>query len=122
LRIDGKSIVVGSLIGLLVGLVLPINLLDLFAQSSNMEVTVVEGHPASVKVADYEYYFAYTPANYSSWFPSNATFTVTTEAGLFAMKTFNAIDGATYKAYGIEIVVSEVHSDYIILLVKSTVT
>jgi len=111
--IQGKSLVLGAVIGLVIGLIIPIKLLDLLLQppgSSYTSVTVVEGHTATVKFGDYEYSFSYIP--------SVTTFTLLTEA--YAAKMYDATEGAVYNAYGIEIIVSEVHSDHIILLVKPT--
>lgn len=59
--IQGKSLVLGAVIGLVLGLFIPINLLELLSQSTQSDytsVTVVEGHAATVKFGDYEYYFA----------------------------------------------------------------
>lgn len=87
-----------------------------FSRLSYTKVTVVEGAlGVTIEFNGNEYFFAY------KWgpFAPQDKFAVGTVGGL-NQKNYDAVEGATYQAFGLEIVVSEVHSDYIVLLVKPT--
>ena len=75
-------------------------------QSSYTKVTVVVGQVAKVEFDDNIYGFGY----------ASGQFVVVTP--LFELRYYDAVEGAVYSDLGIEIVVSEVYSDYIVLLVK----
>lgn len=86
---------------------------NLASQSSYTKVTVVMGQVAVYEHDNNRYSFTYRYLD-----PSDSTyFTVNS---YLQQKTFSTTEGATYTAFGIEIKVSEVHSDYIVLLVKPT--
>lgn len=78
-------------------------------QSSYTKVTVVEGQVAEVEFDDNEYVFVIMGE-------TSDRFLVITPLG--EAKLFDIVEDAVYSDLGIEIVVSEVHSDYIVLLVK----
>lgn len=75
-------------------------------QSSYTKVTVVEGQVARVEFEDNVYAFAYM----------HEQFVIITP--LAGFRYYDVVEGAVYSDLGIEIVVSEVHSDYIVLLLK----
>jgi hypothetical protein len=82
-------------------------------QSEYTRVTVLKGTSASLKLLGYDYYFFYkqTITGYDPQKPIEIDV-----QGI--EKTLPATQGQTYDILGIEVVVSEVHDDYIILLVK----
>jgi len=82
-------------------------------QSSRIRVIVLTNTTASVMVNNYTYDFFYS--NFEG-FPS---IRIDVE-GFGIEKTFGPTQGQTYDILGIEITVSEIHSDYMVLLVKST--
>lgn len=108
MRIDAKSVVLGVLIGLVVGLIIPINLLSLFSQSSYRKITLAEGQVATVEFDQNTYGFT-----------KEGDF-IYVVSGTLKQTTLSATEGSVYKVFGIEIVVSEVHVDYVVLLVKPT--
>jgi len=81
-----------------------------FIQASYTKIKVVEGQTTVVTFDDNKYFFSY------KWGTPPDKFKVAT--GVLTYKNFPATKGSTYHAFGLEIVVSEVHPDYIILLVK----
>jgi len=114
MKLQGKSIAIGLIIGFVIGLLIPFNPLQFFSEPTHMKVTVLEGHPEKVKIAGRDYTFAYSTEYLGLPVPSKLV--VATET---AFKTFDPIEGANYKAYGLEIVVSEVHADKLVLQVKA---
>jgi len=114
MKLQSKSIAIGLIIGLVIGLLIPFNLLQLFSEPTYMTVIVMEGQTKKVNVAGQEYTFAYSTEYLGLPVPSKLV--VATET---AFKTFDPIEGANYKAYGLEIVVSEVYADKLVLLVKA---
>ena len=85
-----------------------------FSQSSYTKVTVVAGQVSDIKFNDNEYFFMYPSP---PWIEGNQ-FSISTPT--LSAKIHPAIEGATYYDFGLEIKVSEVHTDYIVLLVKPT--
>lgn len=83
-------------------------------------VQVVAEQGGSVTFGDSVYGFAYLPKG-TMGVIKEPQFTVSTPAFLIPNKSYPAVVGAIYEVSGIEIVVSEVHDNYIILSVKSTV-
>jgi hypothetical protein len=69
------------------------------------------GQPATYEHDNNVYGFGYKVLSID---PSDK-FTVSTG---FDYRQFSTVEDARYEAFGLEIVVSEVHSDYIVLLVK----
>jgi hypothetical protein len=95
---------------------------NFFSQSSYTKVTVpISGllpAPTEVDIGNNKYLFVYV--NASSLYPTtphNQTIGVTSTSGQY--EYYPATVGATYEALGLEIKISEVHSDYVVLLVKS---
>lgn len=86
---------------------------NLFSQSSYTKLTVVMGQIATYDQGDNHWVFSY---RFSAYDPTDKFYVSTG----FQTRVFSATEGATYKDLGIEIKVSEVHSDYIVLLVKPT--
>jgi len=86
---------------------------NLFSQSSYTKVTVVMGQIAIYDHGDNHYVFGYR------LIASDPIDKFYVSSG-FQTRVFSATEGATYKDLGIEIKVLEVHSDYIVLLVKPT--
>ena len=118
-----KSLAIGLILGLVIGLPMGYFVLPNLLQSINngyTKVQVVAEQGASVTFGDYVYAFAYISKGTIS-VTEEPTFTVSTPAFLIPNKVYPAVVGAVYNVSGIEIVVSEVHDNYIILLVKSTV-
>jgi len=87
------------------------SLQNLFSQSSYTKINVVMGQVAIYDHGDNHYVFAYRLLS------SDPTDKFYVSSG-FQTRMFSATEGAMYKDLGIEIKVSEVHSDYIVLLVK----
>jgi len=76
-------------------------------RSEYTRVVVVTGQVAKVEFDGNEYSFVYA---------SNLITVETPLPGFF--RYYGPVEGAIYSDFGIEIVVSEVHSDYVVLLVK----
>lgn len=88
---------------------------NLLSQSSYTTVTVYRSSAGEFKtktlqLGDTEYSFVYHRTNH---------FSVSTP--LLETKTYTPVEGAVYRDFGIEIKVSEVNLDYIVLSVKPTV-
>lgn len=122
---DGKSIILGVLVGAIVGLLIPINPLDLFSQPStnsssefsytNMtlrDLPLSQTNETTIEFGDTDYSFRYGWGYLMVYVP-------------FQSKTYIPTEGKTYHDLGIEIKVSKVGSDYIsnyiIILVKPTI-
>lgn len=75
-------------------------------RSEYTKVVVVRGQVAKVEFDGNEYSFVYTRNQ------------VTVLTPLYEFRYYGTVEGAIYSDLGIEIVVSEVYSDYIVLLVK----
>lgn len=86
---------------------------NLFSQSSYTKLTLVVGQYTVYDHGDNHYVFAWRLLLADS--PN--LFVVSTG---FQTQTFSTTQGATYTSLGLEIKVSEVHTDYIVLLVKPT--
>jgi hypothetical protein len=85
------------------------------------KVTLVASQPNSVQFGDNVYGLGYVG-------PEKNIFTQKIEykfsvvpSGIIGMKTYDAVEGAVYRDLGIEVVVGEVHDEYLILWIKSTV-
>jgi len=108
---DGKSFVIGILIGIAVGAVSSIAFIRVLpsSQSSYTKLTVLQDTWTSITIEGNEYVFRFSPQT-SSIDLSNG------QTQLYP--SLSATQGAKYEWRGVEIIVSEVHSDYIVLLVK----
>jgi hypothetical protein len=84
-------------------------------QSEYVRVKVLNYTTASATLDNYTYDFFYS--NHPE-FPARAVIRIDLE-GFGIEKTFTPTQGQAYDILGIEVVVSEVHNDYVILLVKS---
>jgi hypothetical protein len=82
-------------------------------QSEYTRVTVLKGSSATLKLLGYDYFFFYkqTITGYDPQKPIEIDV-----RGL--VYTLPSTQGSRYNIAGIEVVISEVHDDYIILLVK----
>ena len=81
------------------------------SQASYNKITVLAGQPATYEYDNNVYGFGYKVLSID---PPDK-FVVSTG---FDYRQFSTVEDARYEAFGLEIVVSEVHSDYIVLLVK----
>jgi len=108
MKMDGKSFVIGVLIGIAVGSVFSIVFMRVLPMSlsSYTKLTVTRDSWAEIDFGSNRYCFRY----------SGAIDLSNGETQLYPSLT--ATVGATYEWRGVEIVVSEVHSDYVILLIK----
>jgi hypothetical protein len=79
------------------------------SNSSYTRIVVVQGQVESYNQSDNRYVFGYTVTNQSSFFVMTAELT---------LQQFPITVGAIYTAFGLEMKVTEVHSDYFVLLVK----
>jgi rubredoxin len=86
---------------------------NFFSQSSYTKMTLVIGQFVTYDHGDNHYGFAWR------LLPTDPTNVFYVSTG-FQTRVFSATEGATYKDLGLEIKVSEVHSDHIVLLVKPT--
>ena len=110
MKVDRKSLVLGILIGIVVGAVSSIALTTVLPLSSSQstKLTVLKDTWNSITISGNEYAFRFSGSSIDL---SNG------QEQLYP--SLSATQGARYEWRGIEIVVSEVHSDYIVLLVKS---
>jgi hypothetical protein len=91
--------------------------------SGYTKITLVVSQPNSVQFGNNVYGFGYggpETALYTYGYATTYPFSVVPQ-GIIGLKTFNAVQGATYNDLGLQILVGEVHNDYLILWVKSTV-
>ena len=127
-----KSIVAGLVIVLIIGVAI-----GYFMQNGTLNfspsspsnpfsgytVTLVVSQPNSVQFGNNVYGLGYVgPESMlsTSGYVTNHPFSVVPQ-GIIGMKSFNAVEGATFNDLGLQIVVGEVHNDYLVLYIKSTV-
>jgi len=106
--------IVMLLIGVAIGVAVGWSIGQSRSQAVQSElVTVMKGSSTSLKLRGYDYYFYYkqTITGYDPQKPIEIDV-----QGL--QYTLPATQGSRYNVAGIEVVISEVHDDYIILLVK----
>ena len=125
-----KSIVAGLVIVLIIGVAIGYfmqngtlnfsasNPSNLF--SGYTKVTLVTNQPNSIQFGNNVYGLGYAGPTTDFYGKTENQFAVV-PAGIIGTKYYNAIQGATYSDLGIEIKVGEVHNDYLILWIKSTV-
>ena len=89
-----------------------------FAQFSYTEVRVLAGMPKDIEIEGNKYVFTYKCKDILFPDLSDDKFYVFVGLTKEAYKGFPLIEGEKYDAFGIEIIVSKIHSDYIVLLVK----
>jgi hypothetical protein len=129
--VSRKSVVVGLIIVLIIGVAIGYFLQNgtlNFSTSSPSnpfsgytKVTLVVSQPNSVQFGDNVYGLGYAgPAMNPITQKQDIQFSVVPQ-GIVGFKTYDAIQGATYNDLGLQIVVGEVHSDYLVLYIKSTV-
>lgn len=125
-----KSVVAGLVIVLVIGVAIGYFLqngaLNFSSNPSNpfsgyTKVTLVVSQPNSVQFGNNVYGLGYAGA-----YTDPLTHRVVNQfsvvpSGIIGMKLFDAFQGATYHDLGLEIIVGEVHSDYLVLYFKSTV-
>jgi hypothetical protein len=95
-------------------------IISYFQNSSYTKLTIVNGQVGkSVQFGESIYTFSYVVATnpLTNQTISRSIIMATPSSG----KIYEATQGATYKDLGIEVKVSEVHEDYAIILVKSTI-
>lgn len=85
---------------------------NLFPQSSYTKVPVVARQISNVKFGNNEYFFMYQ----SPPWVQGSVFSISTPS--VSANTHPAVEGATYRDFGLEIKVSEVYADYIVLMVR----
>ena len=88
------------------------SLQSLTSNSSYTSVKVVQGQPSYYDEGKNEWGFAWR------FLPTDSPNAFLVTSGLTS-EGFPVTEGATYRAFGLEIRVSEVHTDYIVLLVKT---
>lgn len=89
--------------------------------SGYTKITLVVSQPYSAQFGSSVYGFGYAgPTTDPVTQQQDYEFSVIPE-GIVGTQTFNAVQGATYNALGLKIIVGQVNSDYLILYVKSTV-
>ena len=130
-----KSVPVGKIVGALVilGIVAMllwqspaiISMLKSSSSPSNpfsgyTKVTLVTNQPNSVQFGNNVYGLGYG-GPITDYFGKTTIQFVVMPASIVGWKYYDAVQGATYRDLGIEIVVGEVHNDYLILWFKSTV-
>jgi hypothetical protein len=101
------GVAIGAVVGWSIG-----QSLSQAVQSEYTRVKVLNGTTSTATLDNYTYDFFYS--NYLG-FPQPMRINV---EGFGIEKTLTPTQGQTYRILGIEVVVSEVHDDYIILLVK----
>jgi hypothetical protein len=90
--------------------------------SGYTKVTLVAAQPNSVQFGDNFYGLGYVGPE-RNWLSQEIQYTFSVvPAGIIGTKTYDAVEGAVYRDLGIEIVVGEVHDEYLILWIKSTIT
>jgi len=123
-KLSAKKIVAFSVVAIILVAVLwnaPLiisTIQNYFAQFSYTKVKALAGTPKDIEIEGNKYVFTYKYRDI--FFPnlSDDKFYVFVGLTKETYKGFPLIEGEKYEAFGIEIIVSEVHSDYIILLVK----
>ncbi len=90
------------------------------AFSGYTKVTLVTNQPNSVQFGNNVYGLGYAGPSTDFYGKTQNQFDVV-PAGIIGTKYYNAVQGATYNDLGLQIVVGEVHNDYLILWIKSTV-
>jgi hypothetical protein len=89
--------------------------------SGYTKVTLVVSQPNSVQFGNNVYGLGYAgPEINPITQKQEIQFSVVPQA-IIGLKLFNAVQGATYNDLGLQIVVGEVHNDYLVLYIKSTV-
>lgn len=123
-RLSTRKILAFSLAVVILGVVLwnapfIISLIqNYFIQLSYTKVKVLAGMPKDIEIEGNKYVFTYKYRDIFYPDLSDDKFYVFVGLTKEAYKGFPLIEGEKYEAFGVEIVVSEVHSDYIVLLVK----
>ena len=123
-RLSAKKVVAFSVIVIILVAVLwnsPLiisTIQNYFAQFSYTKVKVLAGVPKDVEIEGNKYVFTYKYRDILFPDLSDDKFYVFVGVTKETYKGFPLIEGEKYEAFGIEIMVSEVHSDYIILLIK----
>jgi hypothetical protein len=124
-----KSVVAGLFIVLVIGVAIGYFLQNgtlNFSSPSNplsgyKKVTLVVSQPNSVQFGESVYGLGYAGPYTNPYTQKVVNQFSVVPSGLFNSKLFDAVEGATYNDLGLEIVVGEVHNDYLILYFKSTV-
>lgn len=124
-----KSVVAGLvtvlIIGIAVGYFMQNGTLN-FSNPSNplsgyTKVTLVVSQPNSVQFGNNVYGLGYAGPSTDPFTHNVANQFSVVPSGIIGLKLFDAVQGATYNDLGLQIVVGEVHNDYLILYIKSTV-
>lgn len=122
---SSKTIIAGLLIVLAIGIAIGYFLQNSgfsnpsspFSGYTKLTLTLSQGK--SVQFGDNSYAFTYI--GQSSNFNEQGQLKFGMIAGIATTKIYNAVEGTTYNELGVELLVGEVHADYMILYVKSTV-
>ena len=120
MKYSTKYLLMGLTAGLIIGIAIGYVLTQLpaFSPSSYKRLNVVTGAGGAViEFDDRVYSFGYTPQNY---YP-NTDAIISLMTGSLSSKNYPATEGAVYQDFGIEFKVLEIHEDYVVLDVKSTV-
>lgn len=89
--------------------------------SGYTKVTLVASQPNSIQFGNNVYGLGYAGPEINPLTGKSEFKFAVVPQGIIGMKTYDAVEGAVYRDLGLEIVVGEVHNDYIILWIKSTV-
>jgi hypothetical protein len=123
--VSRKSVIAGLLIVLAIGIAIGYFMQNgAFSNPSNpfsgyTKLTLTLSQGKSVQFGDNSYAFTYI--GQSSNFNEQGKLKFGMIAGIATTKIYDAIEGAKYNELGVELLVGEVHTDYMILYVKSTV-